>query len=97
MPFKRPLHRYVFDLSRRSEGLVVGCQSERFDAFPKGVPTWQCVAADDADALRQVQAAAFAEWPALADRKPNDFIVRFVSPERRGAEPDEAPPSSSRG
>jgi hypothetical protein len=70
---------YVFDLTRRDDGVLV---AGRF-AEPPLVPqsseaTWQCVAIDDADALRQAVVAATLEWPALPDRASNDFIVGFV-------------------
>jgi hypothetical protein len=77
------VYRYMFDLRQRQRGLVVATRYEE-NSGPVAGGEWTCTAPNNAAALELARTAAFAEWPPIAGRAPNDFVVTFVE----AAEPD---------
>ncbi len=71
------LAMYSFDLTQFESGHLTATR------LPRGVaPTrggWLCLARDDQHALELAHRAAFTEWARPAKRRPDDFLVRFVS------------------
>jgi hypothetical protein len=87
--------RYVFDLTRRAQGLVLAARLESCAGGEWRLPDyWQCAARNDDDAMHQAAKAAEREWPVIAGRAFNDFVVRFVS-ERASAQGATSQQSSS--
>lgn len=70
------MSQYVFDLRKRERGLVVATRYVHHPG-PVAAGHWMCSASDDASALESARCAAFADWPVIVGRLPNDFIVRF--------------------
>lgn len=78
-------YTYVFDLSRRSEGLIVATRVTEVQGNPgSSQADWHCTANDDADAVSRALRAAKAEWPSVPGRNSNDFIVKFVPADGSG-------------
>ena len=72
-------YTYIFDLSRRSEGLVVAARAAELQEKPGSFQAdWHCTANDDADAVSRALRAAKCDWPSVPGRNSNDFIVKFL-------------------
>jgi hypothetical protein len=70
------MYRYIFDLQQRNRGLVIVTRYHEHGEH-SAAGDWECLAADNAAALELARQAAFAEWPPVAGRAPNDFVVQF--------------------
>jgi hypothetical protein len=69
------MYRYIFNFQQRIRGLVIVTRYDEHVACPGG--DWECLAADNAAALELARHAAFAVWPPVAGRAPNDFMLQF--------------------
>ena len=77
-------YNYIFDLSRRPEGLLVARRVTEMPETPASQAHWLCTADDDADAVSRALRAAQFEWPSLPGRPRNDFIVKFIQADGSG-------------
>jgi len=78
-------YTYIFDLSRRSQGLIVAARVTEMRTNPgSSEADWHCTANDDADAVSRALKAAKFEWPSVPGRNSNDFVIKFISGDGSG-------------
>jgi hypothetical protein len=69
-------YAYVFDLTDFEGGRFTATRFSYLSARPRA--GWLCLARDDEHALELARRAALVEWAPPAERRPEDFSVRFV-------------------